>query len=150
LELTDEGRNLSRGEAHLLSDNLCNLLALATGSDTPANTTVARLQLESLLAYCRQNLDDPTMSPSVVASRFGISVRTLHLRFRDVGQTFGRWLIENRLEACSKALIDAHQRGCNVSEIAYRWGFNDISHFNRAFRARYGMTPRQWRHASGE
>jgi AraC family transcriptional activator of tynA and feaB len=36
----------------------------------------------------------------------------------------------------------------NISEIAYAWGFNDLSHFNRAFRARFGMTPREWRHTN--
>jgi AraC-like DNA-binding protein len=27
----------------------------------------------------------------------------------------------------------------------YRWGFNDLSYFNRAFRAQFGMTPGDWR-----
>ena len=32
-----------------------------------------------------------------------------------------------------------------ISEIAYRWGFNDLSHFNKAFRERFGRTPGEWR-----
>jgi AraC-like DNA-binding protein len=36
-----------------------------------------------------------------------------------------------------------------VSEIAYRWGFNDLSHFNRSFRAHFAMTPREWRRGDG-
>jgi len=42
-------------------------------------------------------------------------------------------------------LRDENQRASNISEIAYRWGFNDLSHFNKAFRARFDMTPREWR-----
>jgi AraC family transcriptional regulator, positive regulator of tynA and feaB len=74
-------------------------------------------------------------------------VRTLHARFSQIGQTFGRWLLDARLDACGTALRDAHQRNLNISEIAYRTGFNDLSHFNKAFRARFGMTPRDWRNA---
>ena len=31
--------------------------------------------------------------------------------------------------------------GLLISTIAYDIGFSDLSHFNRAFRERYGMTP---------
>src|SRR5262249_17951271 len=75
----------------------------------------------------------------------GISIRTLHFRFKQIGRTFGRWVLDNRLEACALALRDPRQRASNISEIAYRWGFNDLSYFNKAFRARFDMTPGDWR-----
>ncbi|MFX6334905.1 helix-turn-helix domain-containing protein [Acinetobacter baumannii] len=25
------------------------------------------------------------------------------------------------------------------------WGFNDLSHFGRVFRAQFGLSPREWR-----
>jgi AraC-like DNA-binding protein len=82
-----------------------------------------------------------------VAAQLGMSVRTLHLRFERVGRTFGRWLLDSRLDACRKALRDPQQRASTISEIAYRWGFNDLSHFNKAFRAQFGMTPGDWRNS---
>ena len=48
------------------------------------------------------------------------------------------------------ALRDTRQRDANISEIAYHWGFNDLSHFNKAFRARFNTTPRAWRSGSDE
>ena len=72
-------------------------------------------------------------------------MRTLHLRFKQVGQSFTQWLRDERLKACSVALRDQNQRDLNISEIAYRWGFNDLSHFNKSFRARFDQTPTQWR-----
>jgi AraC family transcriptional regulator, positive regulator of tynA and feaB len=51
--------------------------------------------------------------------------------------------LENRLEACRKALRD--QPGRSISEIAWGWGFNDLSHFTKSFRARFGLSPREWR-----
>ena len=145
LQLAAGDSNVSESEAMLLTDNLCNLLALATAHDMAPSRLQPELMLEALLAFCKQNLSNPQLSPSCVAARFGISVRTLHLRFQQFGQSFGRWLLENRLDACGKALRDPHQRNGSISEIAYRWGFNDLSHFNKTFRARFGMPPRQWR-----
>ncbi|WP_198164553.1 helix-turn-helix domain-containing protein [Rhodoplanes sp. Z2-YC6860] len=145
LELTAPDSTLSEGASGLLTENLCNLLALASANDVAHNRLQPELQMEAILAFCRQHLHDPELSPQRVADRFGISVRTLHLRFAQIGETFGRWLLEHRLDACSAALRDENQRGVNISDIAYRWGFNDLSHFNKVFRARFDQTPREWR-----
>jgi len=144
-KLAADASTVSESEAALLTDNLCNLLALATARDMAPSRLQPELMLEALLAFCRKNLNNPQLSPARVAAHFGISVRTLHLRFQQFGQSFGRWLLENRLDACGKALRDPQQRNGSISEIAYTWGFNDLSHFNKAFRARFGMPPRQWR-----
>lgn len=133
---------LEESEANLLTDNLCNLLALASAREAPSRP---ELQVETLLGFCRQQLSNPELSPQLVAAQFGVSVRTVHLRFEKVGQSFGRWVLENRLECCRKALRDPHQLGSGISEIAYRWGFNDLSYFTKSFRARFGMSPREWR-----
>jgi AraC-like DNA-binding protein len=136
--------DLSENETSLLTENLCNLLALAS-TDVAPNRLQAELQLEALLAFCRQNLPHSRLSPHSVAEHFGISVRTLHLRFEKLGTTFGNWLLETRLDASAKALKDPHQQICSISEIVYSCGFNDLSHFNRRFRSRFGMTPGEWR-----
>ena len=149
-ELTGANAAISDSASTLLTENLCNLLALATATDVPPRGLQPELQIEAMLAFCRQNLHDPDLSPQRVADHVGISVRTLHLRFQEIGQSFGRWVLQSRLEACRLALLDANQRALNISEIAYRWGFNDLSHFNKAFRAQFGRTPSEWRHAAGD
>ena len=111
LELTAIDSTLSEGASGLLTENLCNLLALASANDVATSRLQPELQMEAMLAYCRQNLHDAELTPQRVADRFGISVRTLHLRFSQIGETFGRWVLENRLEACRTALRDENQRG---------------------------------------
>ena len=32
-----------------------------------------------------------------------------------------------------------------ITEIAFRWGFNDSAHFSKAFRAEFGQSPRAYR-----
>src|SRR5207244_4475867 len=101
--------DLSETETSLLTDNLCNLLALVSAPDIAPNQLRPELQLEALLAFSRQNLHRPDLSPHLAAAHLGISVRTLHLRFAKLGRSFGRWLLETRLAACSQALRDPMQ-----------------------------------------
>jgi AraC family transcriptional regulator, positive regulator of tynA and feaB len=145
LELSADQSTLSETATSMLTDNLCNLLALASATDVAPNRLPPELQIEALLAFCRENLHDGDLSPQQAADHLGISVRTLHSRFRQIGQTFGHWLLENRLQGCSNALRDPNQQTMNISEVAYWWGFNDLSYFNKAFRAHFDMTPREWR-----
>jgi AraC-like DNA-binding protein len=37
-----------------------------------------------------------------------------------------------------------------VSEIAYGWGFSDMTHFGRRFKAAYGLLPSEYRRANRE
>jgi len=131
--------------AGLLTENLCNLLALATAPAIPPRRLQPELQLEALLVFCRQHLREPMLSPAFVASRFGISVRTLHLRFAKLGKSFGRFVLESRLDDCARALRDPAQWNRSISDIAYGAGFSDLSHFNKSFRARFDMSPGEWR-----
>lgn len=50
-----------------------------------------------------------------------------------------KWLIERRLRAAHTILTEGAV--ARVSEACHAAGFKNISHFSRAFRARYGVTP---------
>jgi AraC family transcriptional activator of tynA and feaB len=144
MELTT-GAVKSDAATSILTDNLCNLLALASATDVESNRLQPELQIEALLAYCRQNLHDAELTPQRAADHVRISVRTLHSRFKLIGKSFGHWVLDSRLDACRNALRDGNQNRLSISEIAFRWGFNDLSHFNKAFRARFGCSPRECR-----
>lgn len=74
-----------------------------------------------------------------------VSVRTVHKRFEAADLTFRHWLLEQRLEACRRALADPRCAAVPASQIAYGLGFNDMSHFTKAFRARFGVPPGRFR-----
>jgi AraC-like DNA-binding protein len=144
IEIPDSG-----GDAAIRDDDLFNVLRLSLAHGIPAAALRPDVRLTALLGYCRDNLTNPELSPQMVAAHFGISVRTLHLRFAQIGQSFGRWLLGHRLEACRAALRDPAQQGASIAEIAYRCGFNDLSHFCKVFRTRFGETPRTCRRGRG-
>ena len=63
---------------------------------------------------------------------------------RHYGTTPGRWLVERRLE-CAAGLLRATR--LSVTEIGFESGFEDAAHFSRAFKRKFGRSPRAYREA---
>ncbi|MFE7526840.1 helix-turn-helix domain-containing protein [Kitasatospora sp. NPDC057542] len=99
---------------------------------------------ERVKEYILRNLRDPDLSPSTIAEANFMSVRFLHKLFHLEGTTVGGWVRTQRLERCSRDLLRPMAGELGVAGIARRWGFANSSHFTRAFRAAYGVTPRDW------
>lgn len=114
--------------------------------DTDAEQREPRTHLlQSIYNYINANLASPALSPGSIAAANFISVRHLHSLFRDEGTTVSRWIKEHRLERCRSDLHDPAYAHLAISAIASRWGFVDAGHFSRAFRAAYGLSPREFR-----
>ena len=95
--------------------------------------------------HVNRNLGDPDLSPEGIARTHRISVRYLHRLFEGEGTTVGRFIRERRLEECGRELARRGRVAPTVSAVAQRWGFVNPAHFSRAFRAAYGVSPREWR-----
>lgn len=136
----------SGAEAELLADNLCNLVALLGARENERTVSAARLSdLDRMLAFVRRHLGDPQLAPQMLADHLQVSVRTVHKRFEAAETSFGRALLDLRLDAARRALSDPQCQALTVTRIAYGTGFNDLSHFTKAFRARFGMPPGLYR-----
>ena len=96
-------------------------------------------------AFIDAHLADPDLSPAQIASACGISLRRLHRSFADTSWSVCGWIRRRRLEQCRQALLDPTQDGLSITQIAFRWGFNDAAHFSRSFRDAYQQTPRDAR-----
>src|SRR4030081_1705477 len=101
--------------------------------------------LHRLCQTIERRLDDPDLTPARVADAEGISERYLQKLFEGSGSSFTHYLRERRLQRTSAGLSNPAQAAQSVSEIAYRNGFNDSAHFSRAFRHRFGVSPREFR-----
>lgn len=124
---------------------LVDLLALALGQDdrvlASGGSTVRAAHLARIEAFVRRHLADPDLGPEEVAAGCGISVRYLHELLRDTNRTLGAWIRDTRLAAAAEALANPADNR-SIGEIAFANGFADQTAFSRAFRNRYGMTPR--------
>lgn len=58
------------------------------------------------------------------------------------GKTLSTYVIDIRLGHAARELVDTTK---NISEICYSCGFNNLSNFNRTFKARRGSTPKEFR-----
>lgn len=141
---------LDPAAADALADHLAGLVAIGVRGVAPApGRTRARAALvQAVLDDAERHLGDPALTPAAVAARVGISTRYLHKLFAERGETFGRWVAERRLVAARRDLADPALAHWRIADLAARHGFADPSHFGRAFRARYGVTPGEHRAAS--
>lgn len=123
---------------------------LTVASDPDTHTTqrpeLARHHVARIKEFALQQLSDPALSAQSIAAALRMSLSHLHRLFTDETETLMAWVWKQRLEACRRDLADSGQFALSISEIAFRWGFNDCAHFSRSFRNRYGSSPREWRH----
>jgi AraC family transcriptional regulator, positive regulator of tynA and feaB len=140
---------VDHGVSRPLVERLAGLVGLSLGALPAPN--VGPLALTQLaLDEVDRSLADPDLSPAIVADRIGVSTRYLHRLFEDRGQSFGRHLLARRLERCRAALTDPALADLTVGEIAWRSGFADPSYLARAYRRRYGVSPREDRSRQAE
>lgn len=90
-------------------------------------------------------LGDGDLTLHRIAEQQCVSARYIQKLFQQAGISFSHYLRRRRLEHCHSDLASAAHRHLSISEICFRWGFNDAAHFSRSFGAEYGMTPRAYR-----
>lgn len=77
------------------------------------------------------------------AAMVGMSPSAFSRFFKQhTGRTLMDYIIDIRLGNAARLLVDTSE---GISEISYACGFNNLSNFNRAFKARRGYTPRDFR-----
>jgi AraC-like DNA-binding protein len=123
-----------------------DLIALAIGATRDAaEMAKGRGPRAALLPVIKEDiatrLDHPNLSVATVAARHRIKPRQIQRLFESEGTTFTEYVLAQRLARAHRLLINPLHASQKVSTIALDVGFGDLSHFNRAFRRRYGMTP---------
>ena len=128
-------------------------LFLALVNQLAPDASASAIQAALLHRLCQtieRRLDEPDLTPARVAQTEGISERYLQKIFEGTGDSFSHYLRERRLQRIASDLANPAEASRPVSEIAYRCGFNDAAHFSRAFRERFGMSPRDFRQGEAE
>lgn len=103
--------------------------------------------LERVFQSIEMHLSDPALNLQSIAAEHGISTRYLQKLFETVGESFGHYVKQRRLERCRMDLISPLHAQKSISDILFQWGFNDSASFSRSFRERYGTSPRDYRKA---
>ncbi|HBR96453.1 MAG TPA: AraC family transcriptional regulator [Gammaproteobacteria bacterium] len=131
---------------HLLLD----LVALSFDS-RPALPDATRMRdkynrYELICSVVDQNLSRADLCVDALATMVCLSRRQLQREFQDHDTTFTQFIQGRRLNFVAESLRQAvyHRRCPTISKLAYLAGFGDLSHLNRVFRDRYGLSPRNY------
>ena len=101
--------------------------------------------LEPVLQWIEERLDDPDLAPAAIAAAHHVSTRYLHKLFHRQALTVAGYVRARRLELIRRDLGDPGLRDLSVSAVGRRRGIVDPSQLSKAFRSRYGSTPREFR-----
>jgi len=155
VELLEHDHTLGDGQLRgLIVNHVHDLVAMTLGASREA-AEIARgrglraARLHAVKTDILNSLAAPDLSISAIAARHGVTPRYVQVLFEQERTTFSVFLLEQRLARVHGVLRDQMHRGRSISAIAFDTGFGDLSHFNRAFRRRYGATPSDVRAAVG-
>ena len=140
------GSSLTASNRQQLGQQLALLAEMTIGADDPGSVPDIREgRRVAILEYIDRNLADCDLGVGRIARAFGISSRTIHKLFEGEAHTIARVIWDRRLERCRDEMVDPSLAARSLTEIAHLWGFSDSQHFSRAFKLRFGVTPRDYR-----
>ncbi|WP_284416502.1 MULTISPECIES: helix-turn-helix domain-containing protein [unclassified Bradyrhizobium] len=152
VRLCERAEHIGAEHADRLADQAADLLAMTLAEQLrtqplPASSHRAAL-LYRIKAHVRARLADPDLALPEAARELGLSARYINDLFSDEETSFQRFVLLERLKLCRRDLAAAALAHRQIGEIAFSWGFNDLSHFGRVFRDQFGLSPREWRRSS--
>ena len=105
----------------------------------PATYESEDIFITRLRKFILSHLDNNELNGDLIGENFRISRMQLHRKLKALTNLSTTAFIESiRLEIAYDLL---QQKELNVTEIAYRTGFNSLTHFSRKFKKKYQITP---------
>ena len=103
--------------------------------------------VDKAVKYVEENLSRSDLSVEELSRQLGMS--RVHL-YKKMLQLTGKTPIEFiRLLRLKRAAQYLRESQLNVSEIAYRMGFNNPKYFSKYFQEEYGMSPSEYQKKEG-
>ena len=98
--------------------------------------------MQKVKQYIDEHYAEP-LSLSQMADLVGMSPVSFSRFFHQrTSRTLSEYIVDIRLGYAARMLVDSEK---NISEICYECGFNNLSNFNRTFKAKRNYTPREFR-----
>ena len=132
-------------EAETILDAVNAFVVGAGRLETLPDKSLRDRQCDEIKRYVEQHLADPLLSIGQIAEVHRISKRYLHWLFRSDPMTLNEFIIFRRLEHCRNDLLNVERAHLHVSQIAYTWGFANVSHFSKRYRALFNESPTETR-----
>jgi AraC family transcriptional regulator, positive regulator of tynA and feaB len=145
LSHTPDGAQTDTLQGQALQQALAVLLQAAL--QDPHNAVDSLIPLrQQAEQQIQSRLSDYRLTPEFLADAMQVSRRTLYRAFQEDQESIAQRILRLRLERCAMELGCSDSTSLSVTEIAFKWGFSDISQFSRAFKRHNGVSPREFRH----
>lgn len=142
----EELPRLSAPELETLLSSVLPLIAAVAAPSAAATElagpSVREAHRRRVLRFIEQHLGDPRLGARFIAESLRMSTRSLHALFVDAEMTVGETILSLRLDRCRAAVLDPASAQRSLFDLALTFGFSDPSHFSRAYRRRFGVSPR--------
>ena len=141
-------------ELRLTIDNLVNTLRRVKGKATTEpqiDKMIGQeevkgnneILMERIVNCIHEHLSDPEYNVETLADDIGLSRAQLHRKMKEMtGISTGKFIRDMRMKEAVHLL---NLGTINISQIAYRVGFNDQNHFSQVFKRYYGVSPKEYR-----
>ncbi|KAA0915900.1 helix-turn-helix transcriptional regulator [Psychrobacter sp. ANT_WB68] len=143
LELIQQHR-LAALEVKILEQQLLNLIVLTLSAPKEVmmsnSSSIQSVHLKRIEHYVYLHLENPALTPALVAAACHISVRYLHKLFANLPYSFSEWVKELRLKQANHILKTKSY--VTIDEVAHRVGYGDQGYFSRIYKQHFGYTPR--------
>lgn len=114
----------------------------------PKNTAVKSDQekfLVNAMSFVEDNITNSEYNVEHFTADMGISQAQLYRKLNQlIGQSPAEFIRLVRLKCAAKILEESYQLDVNVSEVAYKVGFNNHSHFSRLFKQHFKYSPKEY------
>lgn len=148
-QLFIQSEKLTESVAGRLADALPYMLATAVDGwvfdHQTEGTRLRKHHQDQVRRFAREHLADPLLSADMIAKGVGLSTSYVFELFATEPVTLMRWVRQERLTLCRSELAAPTLKHGTISALAYAWGFGDLTHFSRAFREYFGISPRDYR-----
>ncbi|MCJ2143180.1 helix-turn-helix domain-containing protein [Methylobacterium sp. E-066] len=135
--------NMSEAETGIAVEGVLHLLhGVLHGQTEPGTGELSTEALRSLaLTHIQRRLHEPEFGPNALAEALQVSRSRLYAAFAG-GEGIAATIRDARLDRAHDRIVMMQTTGGRIGSIMVSCGFTDSATFSRAFRQRFGFSPR--------
>ena len=141
---------MSETAAHGVGDAITQFVHLAMLDLAGIGTAVTQREelRERIKQHVHERLGDSNLTLDAIALALNCSRRQLYNAFSEEPDGVAVYILARRLEACRRTFDDRTQAHRSITDVAIAFGFLNMAHFSRVFRAHLGLPPSDYRRAA--
>jgi AraC-like DNA-binding protein len=136
---------ISAARLHASTVDLLATALAEQGGTTGIGCESHLLLRRRIMAFIDDHFADPGLTCAAIAGAHGISDRHVRTIFENSPLGVAEMIWARRLDQAKRDLADPLLTHIGITAIGFDVGFKDAAHFSRSFKAKFGLSPRDYR-----